>query len=819
MTDSPARLPITTSSPLQTSARLLFETIGFLTSFYCLIGYLPFTYRAIISEPVLPAVPRMFGWQPLVFAVGVAWLVFTERHSLRTWRWRMFVITQGAVTVWLLWARPLAQLKPGHTAALLAFGALLPVIWLFALVLRSSEERSVPRSASSFRAGETRALMVAAVAISLITSLATVGRLLLTHPETARPSLWLYLSASLLLHGAVAAGIAFLLATASLVEGRTPRGGIALRVLLAIMLTAWWFDRAILGALAFTTRLAAFYALAIAITAYLVVRALPRPAVPARSQRMVGALALLAIAALLAYIVPGWGVLYDWNLIFTKLVIVLLVWTAVLMAVRLTLRPAPARSSRTWLGPLLVLLGCAGIAIAAHARTRPAIDWYAGSDVSLRILTDLVASPASSGCDEFCGFLRQNTNITDEVSAPQLSLIGKKTAAGAKPNIFVIVIDALRKDHLGIYNPVANFTPNLDAFAGDSVVFRRAFTRYEGTSLSESAIWSGVSQLHKTFPSDFHRVNYLEQLAQREGYDAYVPWDDVVRVIAAPDFHATRLQPKIESWPEHDFCTIAGDLRAKLDTRSDPAQPVFLFTQPKNIHGARLMQIHNVRKPSGKFPSGFRPLYSSELQRLDGCFGEFIADLKHRGLYDNSIIVVTADHGEGQGEGGYYGHGITVRPYSIYVPLLVHLPAAQRALYADTNAVAFASDIAPTLYALLGYELTSHPHFGRPLFTRDKATHDAFLRPDYLIESSYYPSYAVLSDNGRFLYIDDAAKLQRFYYDLEADPRGEHDLLTSPNADPIVAAKRAFIRREVQRVADLYGYHPAGATLWNWLER
>src|SRR5258707_172752 len=85
-------------------------------------------------------------------------------------------------------------------------------------------------------------------------------------------------------------------------------------------------------------------------------------------------------------------------------------------------------------------------------------------------------------------------------------------ARGPLPDIFIIVIDSLRPDYLGAYNPQADFTPRLDAFARDSVVMRNAYTQYAGTSLSEPALWAGALLLHAHYLRPFENVNSLRTL-------------------------------------------------------------------------------------------------------------------------------------------------------------------------------------------------------------------------------------------------------------------------------------------------------------------
>ena len=63
---------------------------------------------------------------------------------------------------------------------------------------------------------------------------------------------------------------------------------------------------------------------------------------------------------------------------------------------------------------------------------------------------------------------------------------------------------------------------------------------------------------------------------------------------------------------------------------------------------------------------------------LDRCFGRFMDDLKARKLYDDSIIVLTSDHGDAYGEEGRWGHAFYVAPETLRIPLILHVPETLR---------------------------------------------------------------------------------------------------------------------------------------------
>ena len=112
-----------------------------------------------------------------------------------------------------------------------------------------------------------------------------------------------------------------------------------------------------------------------------------------------------------------------------------------------------------------------------------------------------------------------------------------------------------------------------------------------------------------------------------------------------------------------------------------------------------------------------------EVHWVDARLGEFFNYLKQRGVYDNSIIVVTSDHGDATGEFGRSSHSTSIWPEIMHVPLIIHLPAKMREhlVYDDTR-LSTLTDITPTLYYLLGHRPVGRIRFtaGRCLRRRGK---------------------------------------------------------------------------------------------------
>ena len=399
-------------------------------------------------------------------------------------------------------------------------------------------------------------------------------------------------------------------------------------------------------------------------------------------------------------------------------------------------------------------------------------------------------------------FLASNTNIPRSVLTEpvEVNLVRDLRASpGPKPNIFLFVIDSLRRDYLSPYNAAVNFTPSIEAFARDSVVVQNAFTHYAGTGLSEPSIWAGAMQLHKQYVTPFYPMDSLQKLLDVEGYRQFITEDDILSTILKPSPLITPLdagRPTMRC----EFCRTLAELQSRISSTNLQERPIFAYTQPQNIH-ISVINREERTESAGQPYSGFEADYAARIRSMDQCFGNFIQFLKERGIYDNSVVILTSDHGDALGEEGRWGHAYNVVPEVVRVPLIVHLPEGSRTLAVEQGAPAFLTDITPSLYYLLGHRpIESNPIFGRPLFTGSAEEASRYIRDSYLIASSYAPIYAVLSNGGRSLYVVDGIEYSDYAYDLTAPDEAR-------TATPEVRADGQRVMRDaIQDIANFYHY-------------
>jgi arylsulfatase A-like enzyme len=837
------------TAPLQTVSRAAFAFVAVLSSMYCALAYIPSIYYAFIQASFLGWMPVFAHMQGILFALtfaGVAVSLVNEHRTSAARRLSVeFAISGAAFSAYLMWAKPLERVSDNSLSLLWAIAFLLPIMVIGAIdyqaylgQLHSSVEQ--PRCISF------RRVIVAAIFVAVLYPGAAFARYLATGRLLQLPP------GELIAWGwaAVTHVLLFLaiFSTAELAAHAAGRFRNPRPTRFVIYTVLFWLGstivvyRVVLASVPFQSFEAEVYATLLAGAVVLLVgggllrrhvlraatAVTERVAVPAATDRREFAAFMLFLLAS-AVTVPALIGAMDWNSVLEKTWS--LVYWAMVVGVFVFRRPTPSRRWPAWaLG--LIAFGSIGAyrigvesapkwGVFGHAQdfdASEALEWHREFDASFQAARQIMAPSFSRTCNDLCKFIEQQTNIPTSatVQLRDLDLVkGMQPSGRNKPNIFIIVVDSLRQDYVAAYNPDVYFTPAMAAFARDSVVFRNAFTRYGGTALAEPSIWSGTLLLHEQYVQPFHRVNNLEKLVQADGYQSLITVDTLLRRILQPSPDAVHLDEGAKTWTDVDFCSTGAEAITGIDAIGDRRRPVFLYTQAQNVHIITLGKTYLLRPPKnyGKFVD----YYSSELERLDGCFGNFMQALKARHMYDNSIIVLTADHGEALQEVGAERHAFSLKPEVIRIPLIIHVPAeVKRKWYYDPEAISFNTDIAATLYELLGHgPVIPRPEYGRPLFTPTRDEMQKYRQDSYMIASSYGPLYGILYENGTKLYLENTHVGVEQFFDIANDPTAKRNLLT----EELRRISEAQLQSDMQAIADLFGYKYKAPTILEWLMR
>jgi len=290
-------------------------------------------------------------------------------------------------------------------------------------------------------------------------------------------------------------------------------------------------------------------------------------------------------------------------------------------------------------------------------------------------------------------------------------------------SVILISIDTLRADRLPAYGYKSVVTPHIDALRRESVLFENAYTHCPLTLPAHTSLFTGLlPPVHGVRNNIGYRLDpkhaTLAGLLKARGYatgaalSAYV-LRRTTGLDAGFDFYA-------------DVVTAAGakavgdvqrpgleTVRIALDwARSVRDRPFLLF-----VH---LFEPHSPYAPPEPYRSRYGATYDGEVAATDAAVGALVAGLRELGVYDNSIVVLLSDHGEGLGDHGEAEHGILLYREMLQVPLLLRLPGGERGGTRDAG-VAGLRDVVPTLASFLGLPVPAEAR-GRDLLASARPT-------------------------------------------------------------------------------------------------
>src|SRR6266568_3950960 len=262
-----------------------------------------------------------------------------------------------------------------------------------------------------------------------------------------------------------------------------------------------------------------------------------------------------------------------------------------------------------------------------------------------------------------------------------LLLVLPASAAGnPSPNVVVITIDTLRADHLGCYGDQQIRTPNIDSLAADSLRFERAYTPVPVTLPAHTVLFTGtyplLSGIHDFSANKLGPTQpTLASVLKEHGYTTGAV---IGSAVLDSRFGLNR---GFDFYYDHfDFNRLQ---ESNLDEMERPGNVVAdtaldwlaKNNQKKFFLWMHLYDPHFPYRPPTPYSDQYkdRP-YDGEIAFADSQVGRLIRFLKDKGLYQNTIIVLTGDHGESLGEHGEKTHGFFIYNATLHIPVIVHLP-------------------------------------------------------------------------------------------------------------------------------------------------
>jgi arylsulfatase A-like enzyme len=292
---------------------------------------------------------------------------------------------------------------------------------------------------------------------------------------------------------------------------------------------------------------------------------------------------------------------------------------------------------------------------------------------------------------------------------------------------------------MGFLGYHGGLTPHLDDLARQSIVFERAYAQAPLTVVSSATILSGTypqtnqaSELGTPLPGT---LPYLPDLLRARGYRtaAFVgsaaldPRDGM-----APGFDRGF---DVFDAPIQNSFRVGGGCGAKLPGDQVAARAIKWLSG----NGGRpfFLWIHLSDADASCRTSHDRSSYDHGVASADAALGKLVAELRMRKLFEDSLMVIVADHGESLGAHGEDSHGIFLYDETIHVPLLVKMPQEQLAGKRVKGRVRLL-DIAPTVLETAGVSIPSQMQ-GQSLVriakTNPDADQSAYARSDFSQEA------------------------------------------------------------------------------------
>lgn len=349
------------------------------------------------------------------------------------------------------------------------------------------------------------------------------------------------------------------------------------------------------------------------------------------------------------------------------------------------------------------------------------------------------------------------------------------------PDVFLVTIDTLRADHVHCYGYDKIATPAVDLLAQNGIRFTEAFTPSPITNTSHATILTGL------LPADHGVTDFavplatthatVAELLRKQGYHT-------AAFIGAVILDSNSLAPGLDrgfdyydNFPQHPTTKSRWGRveRRGMDVvqhaekwlTAHPTGPRFIW-----VH---LYDPHDPYEPPPPYSGKYKDhLYDGEIAYADSALGQLLSYLKTRAWFDDSIMLVVGDHGEGLGEHGEDTHGIFLYDSTTHVPLIVKLPrSASAGVVVDSQVRT--TDIVPTILDLAAVPVPDglDGESLRSYFSGPGSDRIAFGETDYPLRFGWAPLRSVRATGFKFI---EAPRPE--LYDLHSDAQELHNVYT-----------------------------------------
>jgi len=300
-------------------------------------------------------------------------------------------------------------------------------------------------------------------------------------------------------------------------------------------------------------------------------------------------------------------------------------------------------------------------------------------------------------------------------------------------NVLLVTLDTTRRDHLGCYGRYDKLTPHFDALAGDGIRFDMAISASASTPTSHASILTGLNpyqhgvrviyaengyRLPESVPTlstilrerSWQTGAFVSSFTVSSFYGLDRGFDTFDEGPIVPSEESFLPKPEgFWAWPiRHDQRRSDETTDEAISWINEAEGPFFAWVHYWDPHDSVILPPPGILQP---FVSSLvdqtermRATYRAEVHYMDSQFGRLIQRLKKLKVYDETIIIVVADHGEGLGDHNWWYHRILYQE-QIQVPLIMRVPGWPTGVVVEE--LVRTTDIAPTVLELLGVEISS----------------------------------------------------------------------------------------------------------------
>lgn len=300
-------------------------------------------------------------------------------------------------------------------------------------------------------------------------------------------------------------------------------------------------------------------------------------------------------------------------------------------------------------------------------------------------------------------------------------------------NVVLILIDTLRPDHMGCYGYHRNTTPNIDNLAQEGILFKNHIAQSSWTKPATASILTGLYPKNHKANKRSHKLGdevlMISEILKDNYFNTYA---FIANLNAGPQFgfnqgydlfHPFRMRDltnkEYGSWPADEMrptiFNVIEDMPNKtrnfiLIHYNDPHTPYLpkemvystsnSMTFTKEFFDGLSHSFYKYSKQEkDEALKQIINAYDDEILQTDKQIGLLLEKLKEEGMFEKSVIIVLADHGEEFFEHESFEHGRTLYDEMIKIPLVIRTPRGENAISEkQVNQV----DVLPTILSLLG---------------------------------------------------------------------------------------------------------------------